>query len=76
MRRILPALLATCLVTAIVAVTLFRPTSRLTSGNTPRRDPGTRWSNVALLTEGWVPNQTSGNPLTHLWSISVEEQFI
>lgn len=76
MRRILPALLATCLVTAIVAVTLFSPDELINVGKYLAATP-VLLSNVATWTErsGYFEPDIQQLPLTHLWSISVEEQF-
>jgi peptidoglycan/LPS O-acetylase OafA/YrhL len=76
MRRILPALLATCLVTAIVAVTLFSPDELINVGKYLAATP-VLLSNVATWTErsGYFEPDIQQLPLTHLWSISVEEHF-
>ncbi len=76
MRRILPALLATCLVTAIVAVALFTPDELVNVGKYLAATP-VLLSNVATWTErsGYFAPDIRQLPLSHLWSISVEEQF-
>jgi peptidoglycan/LPS O-acetylase OafA/YrhL len=76
MRRILPALLATCLVTAIVAVALFTPDQLVSVGKYLAATP-VLLSNVATWAErsGYLAPDIRQLPLTHLWSISVEEQF-
>jgi peptidoglycan/LPS O-acetylase OafA/YrhL len=76
MRRILPALLATCLVTAIVAVVLFTPDELVNVGKYLAATP-VLLSNVATWTErrGYFAPGIRQLPLSHLWSISVEEQF-
>ena len=76
MRRILPALLATCLVTAIVAVALFTPEELVNVGKYLAATP-VLLSNVATWTErsGYFAPDVRQLPLSHLWSISVEEQF-
>jgi peptidoglycan/LPS O-acetylase OafA/YrhL len=76
MRRILPALLATCLVTAIVAVALFTPDELVNVGKYLAATP-VLLSNVATWTErsGYFAPDVRQLPLSHLWSISVEEQF-
>jgi len=76
MRRILPALLATCLVTAIVAVALFTPDELVNVGKYLAATP-VLLSNVATWAErgGYFAPDIRQLPLTHLWSISVEEQF-
>ena len=74
-RRILPALLVTCLVTAIVAVALLTPEELVNVGKFVAATP-LLLSNVATLTTSayFVPSDRL-LPLSHLWSISVEEQF-
>jgi peptidoglycan/LPS O-acetylase OafA/YrhL len=76
MRRILPALLATCLVTSIVAVVLFTPDELVDVGKYLAATP-VLLSNVATWSErsGYFAPNIRELPLTHLWSISVEEQF-
>ncbi len=76
MRRILPALLATCLVTLIVAVALFTPDELVNVGKYLAATP-VMLSNVATWSErsGYFAPNIRELPLTHLWSISVEEQF-
>jgi len=75
MRRILPALLATCLVTAIVAVALFTPDQLVNVGKFLAATP-VMLSNLATWTRGdYFAPGVRQLPLSHLWSISVEEQF-
>jgi peptidoglycan/LPS O-acetylase OafA/YrhL len=75
MRRILPALLATCLVTAIVAVALFTPDELVNVGKFLAATP-VMLSNLATWTRGdYFAPGVRQLPLGHLWSISVEEQF-
>ena len=76
MRRILPALLATCLVTAIVAIALFTPDELVNVGKYLAATP-VLLSNVATWAErsGYFAPDVRQLPLSHLWSISVEEQF-
>jgi peptidoglycan/LPS O-acetylase OafA/YrhL len=75
MRRILPALLATCLVTAIIAVVLFTPDELVNVGKYLAATP-VLLSNVATWTASdYFAPGVRQLPLSHLWSISVEEQF-
>jgi peptidoglycan/LPS O-acetylase OafA/YrhL len=76
MRRILPALLATCLVTSIVAVALFTPDELVSVGKYLAATP-VLLSNVATWSErsGYFAPNIRELPLAHLWSIAVEEQF-
>jgi len=75
-RRILPALLAMSFVAAAVACWLFLPDQLLHFGEQLSATPVFA-ANVALWREGgsYFGTQTEFNPLTHLWSIAVEEQF-
>ena len=75
MRRILPALFATCVVTAIVAAALFTPAELINIGKFLAATP-VLLSNVATWTRGdYFAPAVQQLPLSHLWSISVEEQF-
>jgi peptidoglycan/LPS O-acetylase OafA/YrhL len=76
MRRILPALLATCLATAIAGVALFTPHELVNLGKYLAATP-VLLSNVATWSEwgGYFQPDVRQLPLAHLWSISVEEQF-
>jgi peptidoglycan/LPS O-acetylase OafA/YrhL len=76
MRRILPALLATCLVTAIVGIALFTPDELVNVGKYLAATP-VLLSNVATWAEGsgYFAPFIRQLPLSHLWSIAVEEQF-
>jgi peptidoglycan/LPS O-acetylase OafA/YrhL len=76
MRRILPALLVTCLATAIVGVALFTPVELVNVGKYLAATP-VLLSNVATWSErsGYFAPDVRQLPLSHLWSISVEEQF-
>jgi peptidoglycan/LPS O-acetylase OafA/YrhL len=75
-RRILPALFAICLVTAVVAVALFTPDELMHVGKYLAATP-LLLTNVAAWTErsGYFAPNVQQLPLGHLWSISVEEQF-
>ena len=75
-RRILPALFATCLATATAGVLLFVPDELVNLGKFLAAMP-LLLSNVAAWMEGGgyfaPPNRELA--LGHLWSIAVEEQF-
>lgn len=75
-RRIVPALLATCLATAILGVALFTPDELVNLGKYLAATP-VLLSNVATWAErtGYFAPQIRDLPLSHLWSIAVEEQF-
>lgn len=77
-RRIIPALLACLLVTALLCVLLIPPGAWLsvTMGQTAL---GACFglSNLALvwLNDGYFSPRAEFNPFTHTWSLAVEEQF-
>jgi peptidoglycan/LPS O-acetylase OafA/YrhL len=77
-RRIIPALLACLLVTALLCVILIPPGAWLsvTMGQTAL---GACFglSNLALvwLNDGYFSPRAEFNPFTHTWSLAVEEQF-
>jgi peptidoglycan/LPS O-acetylase OafA/YrhL len=75
-RRILPALFATCLATAIAGVVLYVPDALVNLGKYLAAMP-VLLSNVAAWTEGggYFDPPTRQLALSHLWSIAVEEQF-
>jgi len=75
-RRILPALLVTCLVTAIVGLALFTPDELINVGKYLAATPVVL-SNIAAWAErsGYFAPNVRQLPLSHLWSIAVEEQF-
>jgi peptidoglycan/LPS O-acetylase OafA/YrhL len=74
-RRILPALLVTCAVSAVVAAVLFLPRELVDLGRYLAATP-LLLSNVASWAGGgyFAPRRPTV-PLQHLWSIAVEEQF-
>lgn len=74
-RRILPALLAVCVATAIAGVVLLVPGDLVNLGKFLTATP-LFLSNIASWTNGdYFAPVTSDPPLGHLWSIAVEEQF-
>jgi peptidoglycan/LPS O-acetylase OafA/YrhL len=74
-RRILPALLVMLLVSALLACWLFLP-SELRRFGTHVAFASAFLSNLAVWREGgYFDVSTPFNPLLHLWSIAVEEQF-
>lgn len=73
-RRILPALLVTCAVTAVAAVVLFIPEQLVRVGKYLAATP-LFMSNLASWSDGGYFVERSGLPLNHLWSVAVEEQF-
>jgi peptidoglycan/LPS O-acetylase OafA/YrhL len=74
-RRILPALLAACVATAIAGVVLLVPDDLVNLGKFLTATP-LFLSNIASWTNGgYFAPVSSNSPLGHLWSIAVEEQF-
>jgi peptidoglycan/LPS O-acetylase OafA/YrhL len=73
-RRILPALLVTSIATAAVASVLLLPPSLVTFGKFLAAS-SLFVSNLAAWREGDYFNTESYQPLTHFWSLAVEEQF-
>jgi peptidoglycan/LPS O-acetylase OafA/YrhL len=74
-RRILPALIVTLLAAAALAYWLFLPIY-LTHFGTQLSATSLFVGNVTLWhAGGYFDLQTPFDPLTHLWSIAVEEQF-
>lgn len=75
-RRILPALIFVLAVTSIAAVIILFP-NKLTDYAEAQFASLTSWSNYYLWRYfgGYWRNYVQAFPLTHTWSLSVEEQF-
>jgi peptidoglycan/LPS O-acetylase OafA/YrhL len=73
-RRILPALLFTCAVTAVAGWWLLLPPELRYLGKDLAAAP-VLLSNLAAWSDGGYFTATLAAPLHHLWSIAVEEQF-
>jgi len=75
-RRILPALFATLLVTAIVAWFMFLPDEMKILGQGILASAAFS-ANIFLYAKGddYFGMQSDENPILHIWSLSVEEQF-
>lgn len=73
-RRILPALLVTASVTALAAAVLLLPWDLLEFGKLLAASTAFL-GNVAVWKEGDYFNTAYSLPLTHFWSLAVEEQF-
>jgi len=74
-RRILPALLAVLFATAPLACWLFLPRDLATFGRQLSATAVFLGNLVTLHGAGYFDRQTPLDPLAHLWSIAVEEQF-
>jgi peptidoglycan/LPS O-acetylase OafA/YrhL len=75
-RRILPALFATSLIVAVAAAAIILPWDLKTLGRHLAATP-VFWTNVtAWMTGGWYFGSKAAHvPITHFWSIAIEEQF-
>lgn len=74
-RRILPALIAMLLASALVAYWLFLPRELMRFGKFLAYTSGLLSNLAAWRDGGYFDLHSSVNPLLHLWSIAVEEQF-
>ena len=73
-RRILPALLVMCAITAVIGAWLLLPYDLMYLGKYLTTTP-VFLSNVAARTMGGYFGWARSQPLQHLWSIAVEEQY-
>jgi peptidoglycan/LPS O-acetylase OafA/YrhL len=75
-RRILPALFATSLIVAAAAAAIFLPWDLARLGPYLAATP-VFWTNVVAWSArvGYFSSQLVRTPLTHYWSIAIEEQF-
>jgi peptidoglycan/LPS O-acetylase OafA/YrhL len=75
-RRILPALFATSLIVAVAAAAILLPWDLATLGRYLAATP-VFWTNVTAWRTGggYFGNQAAHVPITHFWSIAIEEQF-
>jgi peptidoglycan/LPS O-acetylase OafA/YrhL len=75
-RRILPALFATSMIVAAAAATILLPWDLATFGRYLAATP-VFWSNVAAWATGggYFTSKLVHTPLSHFWSIAIEEQF-
>jgi peptidoglycan/LPS O-acetylase OafA/YrhL len=75
-RRILPALLATSVIVAIAVAAILLPWDLATLGRYLAATP-VFWTNVTawLTGGGYFGSKAAHVPITHFWSIAIEEQF-
>jgi peptidoglycan/LPS O-acetylase OafA/YrhL len=75
-RRILPALFATSLIVALAAAAILLPWDLATLGRYLAATP-VFWTNVAAWATGggYFGSKAAHVPITHFWSIAIEEQF-
>lgn len=74
-KRILPALFVVCIVSSFLAVILLNPAQLNEFGNN-LLGVATFLSNMVLLfTQGYFEQAVELNPLVHMWTLSVEEQY-
>jgi peptidoglycan/LPS O-acetylase OafA/YrhL len=77
-RRILPALVAIALATSAVAVLIFPPTGLLNFGKSLLATAcfaANFYFAHADQSDGYFGNSSPSQPLLHMWSLSLEEQF-
>jgi len=75
-RRILPALFATSLVVAVVSAAILLPWDLARLGRYLAATP-VFWTNVTAWLEGtgYFSSKLVHVPITHFWSVAIEEQF-
>jgi peptidoglycan/LPS O-acetylase OafA/YrhL len=75
-RRILPALFATSLIVAVTAAAILLPWDLATLGRYLAATP-VFWTNVTAWVTGggYFGSKAAHVPITHFWSIAIEEQF-
>ena len=74
-KRILPALFFVCLFSSFLSVFLLNPAQLNEFGNN-LIGVATFLSNMVLLfTQGYFEQEAELNPLVHMWTLSVEEQY-
>jgi peptidoglycan/LPS O-acetylase OafA/YrhL len=75
-RRILPALFATSLIVAVAAAAMLLPWDLKTLGRYLAATP-VFWTNVTAWVTGggYFGSKAAHVPITHFWSIAIEEQF-
>ena len=74
-KRILPALISVCLFSAITSIFVLNPAQLNEFGNN-LIGAATFLSNIVLLfTQDYFDQAVELNPLIHMWTLSVEEQY-
>ena len=74
-KRILPALISVCFFSSILSIFFLNPAQLNEFGNN-LVGVATFLSNIVLLfTQGYFDQATELNPLIHMWTLSVEEQY-
>jgi peptidoglycan/LPS O-acetylase OafA/YrhL len=75
-RRILPALFATSLIVAVASAAILLPWDLATLGRYLAATP-VFWTNVTAWATGggYFGSKAAHVPITHFWSIAIEEQF-
>jgi peptidoglycan/LPS O-acetylase OafA/YrhL len=75
-RRILPALFATSLIVAVASAVILLPWDLATLGRYLAATP-VFWTNVTAWATGggYFGSKAAHVPITHFWSIAIEEQF-
>ena len=74
-RRLLPAIALVSLSTAVVSLIALSPLGQQQIASKMLLSAGTYVSNIVLIGSGYFALDSRFNPLLHLWSLAVEEQF-
>ena len=74
-RRLLPAIALVSLITAAMSLIALSPLGQQQIASKMLLSAGTYVSNIALIGSGYFALESRFNPLLHLWSLAVEEQF-
>jgi len=74
-RRLLPAITLVSLSTAALSLLALSPIGQQQIASKMLLSAGTYTSNIVLIGSGYFALDSRFNPLLHLWSLAVEEQF-
>ena len=74
-RRLLPAIALVSLITAAVSLIALSPLGQQQIASKMLLSASTYVSNIVLIGSGYFALESRFNPLLHLWSLAVEEQF-
>ena len=74
-RRLLPAISVVSVATALASLLTLSPFGQQQTTTRMLMSAGTYISNIVLIKSGYFALDSASNPLLHLWSLAVEEQF-
>ena len=74
-RRLLPAISVVSVATALASLLTLSPFGQQQTTTKMLMSAGTYVSNIVLIKSGYFASESASNPLLHLWSLAVEEQF-